>query len=189
MSMIAQEPDGEMPLDRWLAGYIRDVPDHPRPGVLFKDYSALLAEPRAFAAAVDFLAELCSRRRATKVAGLEARGFLLGTPVAVRCELGFVPVRKKGKLPGRTLSRAYELEYGSDVIEIQQDALGPRDRVIVLDDVLATGGTALAAASLIAETGAQVVSVAVLLELGALSGRRRMERDLAGVPLDALITA
>ncbi|MFH8349958.1 adenine phosphoribosyltransferase [Streptomyces sp. NPDC018045] len=180
---------GALPLDKWLAGYIRDVRDHPYPGVLFKDYAALLAEPAAFTALVDALADVCDRRGATRVVGLEARGFLLGAPVAVRCGLGFTAIRKRGKLPGKTLRRVYELEYGTDEFELQCDVLGPKDRVVVVDDVLATGGTALAAASLVAEAGATVVGVAFMLELRALSGRRRLARDLDGVSVDAVINA
>lgn len=178
-----------MPLAAWLAGYIRDVPDHPYPGVLFKDYASLLADPRAFTALVDALADVCRRREATMVVGLEARGFLLGAPVAVRSGLGLAVIRKSGKLPGKTFRRVYELEYGTDEFELQCDALGPKDRVVVVDDVLATGGTALAAASLVAEAGADVVGVAFMLELVALSGRRRLARDLDGVPVDAVINA
>ncbi|MET9513937.1 adenine phosphoribosyltransferase [Streptomyces sp. NPDC002994] len=171
-----------------LLSRIRDVPDYPKPGVMFKDITPLLADPVAFTALTDALAELCVRCGATKIVGLEARGFILAAPVAVRAGLGFIPVRKAGKLPGATLSQAYELEYGTAEIEIHAEDLADGDRVIVIDDVLATGGTAEASLELIRRAGAQVAGVAVLMELGFLGGRGRLEPALRGAPLDALIT-
>jgi len=150
---------------------IRDVPDYPQPGVLFKDITPLLGDHEAFAAVVD---ELSAGLEVDKVVGIEARGFILAAPVAYRCGAGFVPVRKKGKLPAETLSAAYDLEYGSAVIEVHRDAFGPGDRVLIVDDVLATGGTAAAAVELIRSTGAEVVGVSVLLELAFLKGRSRL---------------
>jgi adenine phosphoribosyltransferase len=170
-----------------LLARIRDVPDYPQPGVMFKDITPLLADPVAFNALVDALAELCRRHAATKVVGLEARGFILAAPAAARAHLGFVPVRKAGKLPGETLGQTYELEYGTAEIEVQTDAFAPHDRVLVIDDVLATGGTAEASLQLVRRAGAQVVGVAVLLELGFLGGRERLAPTLAGASLDALI--
>ncbi len=137
-----------------LLSRIRDVPDYPKPGVMFKDITPLLADPVAFTALTDALAELCVRCGATKVVGLEARGFILAAPVAVRAGLGFIPVRKAGKLPGATLSQAYELEYGTAEIEIHAEDLTDGDRVMVIDDVLATGGTAEASLELIRRAGA-----------------------------------
>lgn len=151
-----------------LLSRIRDVADYPKPGVMFKDITPLLADPVAFTALTDSLAELCVRHGATKIVGLEARGFILAAPVAVRAGLGFVPVRKAGKLPGATLSQAYELEYGTAEIEIHAEDLAPDDRIMVIDDVLATGGTAEASLELIRRAGAQVAGVAVLMELGFL---------------------
>lgn len=171
-----------------LLSRIRDVADYPKPGVMFKDITPLLADPVAFTALTDALAELCVRHGATKVVGLEARGFILAAPVAVRAGLGFVPVRKAGKLPGATLSQSYELEYGSAEIEIHAEDLDAGDRIMVIDDVLATGGTAEASLELIRRAGAQVAGVAVLMELGFLAGRARLEPGLAGAPLEALIT-
>ncbi|MGP3980255.1 adenine phosphoribosyltransferase [Streptomyces sp. KR80] len=171
-----------------LASRIRDVPDYPKPGVMFKDITPLLADPSAFGALTDALAELCARHGATKVVGLEARGFILAAPVAIRSGLGFVPVRKAGKLPGATLSQAYELEYGTAEIEVHAEDLAPGDRIMVIDDVLATGGTAEASLQLIRRAGAQVAGVAVLMELGFLAGRARLEPALEGAPLEALIT-
>ncbi|PGH51397.1 adenine phosphoribosyltransferase [Streptomyces sp. Ru87] len=171
-----------------LADRIRDVPDYPKPGVVFKDITPLLADPVAFGALTDALAELCVRYGATKVVGLEARGFILAAPVAVRAGLGFVPVRKAGKLPGATLGQAYELEYGTAEIEIHAEDLTPEDRIMVIDDVLATGGTAEASLALIRRAGAEVAGLAVLMELGFLEGRKRLEPALSGAPLEALLT-
>lgn len=171
-----------------LLSRIRDVPDYPEPGVLFKDITPLLADPAAFTALTDALTEITERHGATKVVGLEARGFILAAPVAVRAGLGFVPVRKAGKLPGATLGQTYELEYGSAEIEVHAEDLSAGDRVMVIDDVLATGGTAEAALKLIRRAGADVAGVAVLMELGFLDGRNRLASALAGAPLEALIT-
>ncbi|MFJ3711846.1 MULTISPECIES: adenine phosphoribosyltransferase [unclassified Streptomyces] len=171
-----------------LLSRIRDVQDYPKPGVVFKDITPLLADPEAFTALTDALAELCLRHGATKIVGLEARGFILAAPVAIRAGLGFIPVRKAGKLPGATLSQRYDLEYGSAEIELHAEDLGADDRVMVIDDVLATGGTAEASLELIRRAGAQVTGVAVLMELGFLAGRARLEPALRGAPLDALIT-
>ncbi|MEU3187415.1 adenine phosphoribosyltransferase [Streptomyces sp. NPDC006923] len=171
-----------------LLSRIRDVADYPKPGVLFKDITPLLADPKAFTALTDVLAGLCGEHGATKVVGLEARGFILAAPVAVRAGLGFIPVRKAGKLPGATLSQDYELEYGSAALEVHAEDLQHGDRVIVIDDVLATGGTAGAALELVRRAGADVVGVAVLMELGFLGGRTRLEPALRGAPLEALIT-
>ncbi|APE20501.1 MULTISPECIES: adenine phosphoribosyltransferase [Streptomyces] len=171
-----------------LLSRIRDVPDYPKPGVLFKDITPLLADPEAFTALTDALAGLCSAHGATKIVGLEARGFILAAPVAVRAGLGFIPVRKAGKLPGATLRQAYELEYGTAEIEVHAEDLAAGDRVMVIDDVLATGGTAEASIELIRRAGAEVAGVAVLMELGFLPGRARLEPALNGAPLTALIT-
>ncbi|WP_031515346.1 adenine phosphoribosyltransferase [Streptomyces sp. NRRL F-5123] len=171
-----------------LLAHIRDVPDYPEPGVMFKDITPLLADPGAFGALVEALAELCARHGATKVVGLEARGFILAAPAAVRAGVGFVPVRKAGKLPGAVHGQAYQLEYGTAEIEVHTDAFAPDDRVLVIDDVLATGGTAEAGVALIRQAGATVAGLAVLLELSFLGGRERLLPALGGAPLDALIT-
>ncbi|MFD9222859.1 adenine phosphoribosyltransferase [Streptomyces sp. NPDC060064] len=172
----------------FLLSRIRDVPDYPKPGVMFKDITPLLADPEAFTAMTDALAGFCVRHGATKIVGLEARGFILAAPVAVRAGLGFIPVRKAGKLPGATLSQAYELEYGTAEIEVHAEDLQSGDRVMVIDDVLATGGTAEASLELIRRAGADVAGVAVLMELGFLDGRARLEPALRGAPLETLIT-
>ncbi|GAA1174914.1 adenine phosphoribosyltransferase [Streptomyces hebeiensis] len=171
-----------------LLSRIRDVADYPKPGVVFKDITPLLADPKAFTALTEALAETCVRHGATKIIGLEARGFILAAPVAVRAGVGFIPVRKAGKLPGATLAQAYELEYGTAEIEVHAEDLEAGDRVLVIDDVLATGGTAEASLELVRRAGADVVGVAVLMELAFLKGRERLEPALHGAPLEALIT-
>ncbi|MEU3243042.1 adenine phosphoribosyltransferase [Streptomyces sp. NPDC006875] len=170
-----------------LLSRIRDVADYPEPGVVFKDITPLLADPVAFEALTGAFAEIAVRTGATKIVGLEARGFILGAPVAVRAGLGFIPVRKAGKLPGATLAQAYDLEYGSAEIEVHAEDLDADDRVLVVDDVLATGGTAEASLQLVRRAGAAVAGVAVLMELGFLGGRSRLEPALADAPLEALL--
>lgn len=157
-----------------LLSRIRDVADYPKPGVMFKDITPLLADPVAFNALVDALAALAARHGADKVVGLEARGFILAAPAAARAGLGFVPVRKAGKLPGATLGQAYELEYGTAEIEVHQDAFSAGDRVLVIDDVLATGGTAKATVDLVRKAGGKVIGVAFLIELDFLNGRSKL---------------
>lgn len=174
-------------IEELLLSRIRDVADYPEPGVTFKDITPLLADPAAFTALTDALAAVAERTGATKVVGLEARGFILGAPVAVRAGLGFIPVRKAGKLPGATLGQAYELEYGSAEIEVHAEDLSADDRVLIVDDVLATGGTAEASIELIRRAGAEVAGLAVLMELGFLSGRTRLQPTLADAPLEALL--
>jgi adenine phosphoribosyltransferase len=155
-----------------LRKLIRDVPDYPQPGVVFKDITPLLADAAGFAATIEALA--ADHDAIDKVAGIEARGFILAAPVACRLGVGFVPVRKKGKLPGPTYSETYELEYGTATVEVHVDAFRPGERVLMIDDVLATGGTAAATAQLIRRSGAEVVSLDVLIELGFLGGRSRL---------------
>ncbi|MEV5734040.1 adenine phosphoribosyltransferase [Streptomyces sp. NPDC003388] len=170
-----------------LLSRIRDVADYPEPGVMFKDITPLLADPEAFSALTGALARTAAETGATKIVGLEARGFILGAPVAVRAGLGFIPVRKAGKLPGATLRQAYDLEYGSAEIEVHAEDLASGDRVLIVDDVLATGGTAEAAIRLIQRAGAEVSGLAVLMELGFLGGRTRLEPALGEAPLSALL--
>lgn len=174
-------------IEELLLSRIRDVADYPEPGVMFKDITPLLADPAAFTALTDALAEIAANTGATKVVGLEARGFILGAPVAVRAGLGFIPVRKAGKLPGATLGQAYDLEYGSAEIEVHAEDLSADDRILIVDDVLATGGTAEASIELIRRAGAEVAGLAVLMELGFLLGRSRLEPTLGGAPLEALL--
>ena len=169
-------------LTRLITTLVRDVPDYPQAGVVFKDITPLLADGKAFAAVIEVLAETYGP--VDKVAGIEARGFILAAPVACRLGAGFVPIRKKGKLPGVTFAEEYDLEYGTATIEVLTDAFAPAERVLVIDDVLATGGTARATADLVQRAGAQVTGLAVLLELSFLNGRAR----LADLPVTALLT-
>jgi adenine phosphoribosyltransferase len=169
-----QAPSSSEDLAEVLATRILDVPDYPKPGIVFKDITPLLADPGAFAAVVDVLADQARASGATKVAGLEARGFILAAPVALAAGIGFVPVRKAGKLPRVTYQATYELEYGTATLEVHRDAFAPDERVLLVDDVLATGGTAVAAATLVRACGAVPVGLAVLMELGFLGGRARV---------------
>jgi adenine phosphoribosyltransferase len=155
-----------------LESGIRDVPDYPRPGIVFKDITPLLADGPAFAAIIGALAD--GTEGVTKVAGIEARGFILAAPVAYVLGAGFVPVRKQGKLPAATYAQSYELEYGEATLEVHADVFGPEDRVLIVDDVLATGGTAAATAELVRRTGATVAGIVVLLEIGFLAGRGKL---------------
>jgi adenine phosphoribosyltransferase len=158
---------------RQLRELIRDVPDFPKPGIGFKDISPLLQSATGFAAAVDALAA-ASPPGVDVVLGMEARGFIFGAPVALALGAGFVPVRKPGKLPRRTVSESYDLEYGSNTLAVHADAVQPGARVLVVDDVLATGGTVLATAGLVRQLGAELVQVSVLMELAFLGGRGRL---------------
>jgi adenine phosphoribosyltransferase len=157
-------------IEALITGHIRDIQDYPQPGVLFKDITPLLSNEEAFGGIVEALA--ASFGPVDKVVGIEARGFILAAPVAYEIRAGFVPVRKKGKLPSATYAEEYTLEYGSNVLEVHQDAFEPGERVLIVDDVLATGGTARATANLIQRGGAQVVGIAVLMELSFLKGRQ-----------------
>jgi adenine phosphoribosyltransferase len=169
-------------LTRLITSRIRDVPDYPQPGVVFKDITPLLADGAAFNAVIDALA--ATYGPVDKVAGIEARGFILAAPVASRLGVGFVPIRKQGKLPGATFAQEYALEYGTATIEVLTDAFGPADRVLVIDDVLATGGTARASVDLVERSGAKVAGISVLLELSFLVGRAK----LTDLPVTALVT-
>ena len=169
-------------LGQLITTRVRDIPDYPQRGVVFKDITPLLGDGQAFRAVVEALAAMYGP--VDKVAGIEARGFILAAPVACRLGAGFVPIRKKGKLPGTTFAQDYDLEYGTATIEVLTDAFAPADRVLVIDDVLATGGTARATADLVQRTGAQVAGFAVLLELSFLNGRAK----LPDLPVSALLT-
>jgi adenine phosphoribosyltransferase len=170
----------------WLKDHIRDVPDFPQPGVVFKDLTPLLAHAQAFASAVKAIALPFEVAGITKVVGIEARGFILAAPVAVILGAGFIPVRKLGKLPWRTEVASYDLEYGSDSLEIHDDAILPGDRVLVVDDVIATGGTASATVELVRRLGGDVVGLGFLVELGFLGGRSRL-LDGGVVAADAIL--
>lgn len=169
-----------MDLKRW----IREVPDFPKPGIQFKDITPLLQDGGAFRAAIDALAARLGPLRPEVVVGPEARGFVFGSALAYRLGLGIVPVRKRGKLPSKTLSVTYDLEYGQDELQIHADAIRPGQRVAIVDDLLATGGTIGATTRLVEEAGGHVVGLGFLIELGFLEGRRRLDR----YPVHSLIT-
>ncbi len=161
----------------WLKAHVRDIPDYPRSGVVFKDITPLLAAPDAFAAVVDAVAAPFAGMQIDKVLGIEARGFVFAAPVAYHHAAGFVPVRKAGKLPWKIEREEYELEYGTDLLEIHHDAIVPGERVLIVDDVLATGGTAAATLRLAERLGGEVVGLAFFIELGFLHGRERLPED------------
>jgi adenine phosphoribosyltransferase len=181
-SGVSAGPAADAELVSLIRERIRDIPDYPRQGVLFKDITPLLADGPAFRRVIAALAE--GHGGVDKVAGIEARGFILAAPVASLLGSGFVPIRKQGKLPAATYAESYALEYGTATIEVHQDAFQPGERVLLIDDVLATGGTAAASAELIARSGATIAGIVVLLELGFLSGRSR----LPGLPVSALLS-
>jgi len=154
---------------------IRDVPDFPEPGIVFKDITPLLADPIAFSTIIDLIVVHFGRGNVDKVVAIEARGFILGAPVAYHFGAGVIPVRKAGKLPHETVDESYTLEYGTASLEIHRDAVRPGERVLIVDDVLATGGTAKAAASLVERIGGEVCGIACLIELGFLQGRAKLD--------------
>jgi adenine phosphoribosyltransferase len=168
----------------WIGGLIRDIPDFPSPGVVFKDITPLLADPAGLGAVVDALAEAFAGADVDKVVGIEARGFVVAAPIAVRLGAGFVPVRKVGKLPWTTHFEDYDLEYGTDRLEIHQDAIAPGEHVLIIDDVMATGGTAAAAARLVEALGGTVAGLGFLIELAFLGGAQRLD----GRPHVSLLT-
>ena len=172
-------------MTRDLRAAIRTIPDYPKPGILFRDITTLLGDPAAFREAVDALVEPWSGAGISKVAGIEARGFILGGAVAHRLGAGFVPIRKKGKLPHTTVSIAYTLEYGTDEMEIHADALVAGERVLLVDDLIATGGTAEGAVKLLRQLRADVVAACFVIDLPELGGARTIEA--LGVPVRALV--
>ena len=182
MTVVASDVDEDGSLTH-VVGLVRDVPDFPHPGILFKDITPVFADARAFTTVATELAACVEE--ADAVAGIEARGFLLGAAVALVAGVGVVPIRKAGKLPRVAASRTYELEYGTATLELPAETVAPGARVFVVDDVLATGGTAAATCALLADAGAEVIGFGALLELTALSGRD----VLAPVPVHALLRA
>ena len=168
-----------------LAASIRSIPDYPKPGIIFRDITTLLGNPRAFRRAVDELVQPYAGLKIDKIAGAEARGFILGGAVAHQLSAGFVPIRKKGKLPRDTVRVAYSLEYGVDEMEMHRDAVEPGEKVILVDDLIATGGTAVAATQLLRQMGAEVVSACFVIDLPDLGGRKKLE-DL-GVDVRTLV--
>lgn len=158
-----------------LKAIIRDVPDFPKKGIMFKDITTLLKDSRAFNEAITKLVAHFENREFDYIVGIEARGFIIGAPMALALQKGFIPIRKPGKLPAETISESYELEYGSNTIEMHRDALQPGDRVLLIDDLLATGGTIKAAVDLIEKLGAEVVGLGFLMELSFLDGREKLQ--------------
>lgn len=175
MSMVSRDE---------IESAIRNVPDFPKPGIQFKDITPVLADGRLFAGAMDLLLDGVGRQEVDKVVGIDARGFIFAAAAAARLGCGFVPVRKKGKLPWRTHEESYDLEYGSATVAVHVDAVRPGERVLLLDDLLATGGTASATVSLLGKLGAQLVGIRFLIELSFLDGRRR----LGSAPVQSLVT-
>ena len=168
-----------------IADLIRSIPDYPKAGGIFRDITTLLQNPAGFRRAVDELVQPFAGSDISSVAGIEARGFILGGAVAHQLSVGFVAVRKKGKLPWQTMSQTYQLEYGTDEIEIHIDSIAPGDRVLIVDDLIATGGTAHATANLIREAGAEVIGASFVIDLPDLGGRKKLEA--IGVPVRTLI--
>lgn len=173
-----------MDLEKLIRERIRDVPDYPKPGIVFKDITPLLGDHAAFTHVVDAVVAHYGRGSVDKIAGIEARGFMLAAPVAYHFGAGLVPIRKKGKLPWETFERSYDLEYGTETIEVHRDAFQPGERVLIVDDVLATGGTAQAAVDLVRQGGGDIVGLSVLMELAFLQGRAR----LGNLDIHALVT-
>ena len=168
-----------------LVERIRTIPDYPKPGIMFRDITTLLNDPVGFRKTVDELVQPYAGQRIDKVAAIEARGFILGGAVAHQLSIGFIPVRKKGKLPWKTIGQDYELEYGTDRMEIHIDAVKPGEKVLIVDDLIATGGTAEAAAKLIRQAGGEVVGSAFIIDLPDLGGAKRLKK--LGVPVRTLV--
>ncbi|MET3855515.1 adenine phosphoribosyltransferase [Rhizobium sp. OAE497] len=168
-----------------LAASIRSITDYPKPGIIFRDITTLLGNPRAFRRAVDELVQPYAGLKVDKIAGMEARGFILGGAVAHQLSAGFVPIRKKGKLPHETVRIAYSLEYGVDEMEMHRDAVQPGEKVILVDDLIATGGTAVGATKLLRQIGAEVVGACFVIDLPDLGGRKKLEE--LGVDVHTLV--
>lgn len=166
-----------------LRPFIREIPDFPKPGILFKDITTLLRNPTGLKAMIDLFAEKCSDLNPDYIVGMESRGFIVGAPLAYRMNIGFVPVRKPGKLPAEVHSVEYELEYGTDTLEMHRDAVQPGSRILIVDDLIATGGTAGATAKLIEQIGCELVGFAFVIELKDLNGRDRLPQ----VPIVTLV--
>lgn len=164
-----------MPNTRQVKDYIRTIPDFPKPGIMFRDVTTLFLDPRGFRMAIDQLLHPYAGQRFDKVAGLEARGFILGGAIAHQLSVGFVPIRKKGKLPGKTIEQSYQLEYGEATMELHEDSLQAGEKILLIDDLLATGGTAEAGIKLIEKLGAEVIGCGFIIDLPDLGGRAKLE--------------
>ena len=185
MSVMTRSAVLSPPSDYPFANAIRTIPDYPKPGILFRDVTTLLSDRRAFRAAVDALVAPFAGSQVDQVAGIEARGFILGGALSHQLGSGFVPIRKKGKLPHETIRVAYSLEYGLDEMEMHRDAIRPGERVLLTDDLIATGGTAEGAVKLLRELGAEIVAACFVIDLPDLGGRRKLEE--LGVDVRALV--
>ena len=180
--MQGLRPFNQQPVD--LRQFIRDVPDFPKSGILFRDITPMLRDPRGWREVMQQLGRVCDQLKPDLIVGIESRGFIVGTPLAFQQGLGFVPVRKPGKLPGAVIGVDYTLEYGSDRLEIQSDALVDGSRVLLVDDLLATGGTAAASVELIQKAGGKLVGCGFVIELSGLQGRNRLPE---GLPVESLV--
>lgn len=167
-----------------LKSLIRDIPDFPKPGIIYRDITTLLQNPEGLSYVIDYYAKYYSQQKIDYVVGIESRGFIFGAPIAYKLGAGFVPVRKAGKLPADIHSIEYELEYGSDTLEIHQDALQTNSRILIVDDLIATGGTAAASAALIEKLECNLIGFAFVIELLALGGREK----LPSVPIQSMVT-
>jgi len=164
-----------------LKSAVRDIPDFPIPGILFKDISPILSDPALLQHSIDLLVDIVADHSIDKVVGIDARGFIFGAPAALALDAGFVPVRKKGKLPYQTFEESYSLEYGENTLQIHQDAIQPGEKVLIIDDLLATGGTAAATVKLVKKLGAEVINVAFLIELDTLEGRAKIDAPVTSI--------
>jgi len=162
-------------IESYLKDKIRNIPDWPRKGVIFRDITTVLKDPDAFKRAIDGICDILKERDFSSIAAVESRGFIFGATLAYKMGKGFIPIRKPGKLPSETISQSYELEYGKDTLEMHKDAIAKRERVIILDDLIATGGSAQATASLIEQLGGKVDAIVFLIELEFLNGRKKLE--------------
>jgi adenine phosphoribosyltransferase len=181
MSTKTEKANLTLPLSKekedWLKSKIRDIPDFPKPGIVFKDLTTLFSDAQALEFVMDVMAERCKELKPDVIAGIEARGFIFAPTIAYKLGLGFVPIRKPGKLPHKVHKVEYDLEYGTDTIEIHSDAVSHGHRVVLIDDLLATGGTAVAARKLLGLLGANVVGTGFVVELGFLNGREKLAND------------
>lgn len=157
---------------------IRTIPDYPKPGILFRDITSLLLDPEGLALTIGTFVNRYQGKGITKVAGIKARGFLTGAPLAFQLGVGFIPIRKKGKLPSETVSEEYDLEYGKDVIEVHKDSIQPGDKILLMDDLIATGGTMIAAVKLLKKLGAEIYEAGVIIDLPDLGGRKKLQEEL-----------
>ncbi len=180
------QDEHQIPPAQYIREHIRSVPDWPAPGVVFRDITTLLANPRVFRVLIDQFVHRWFDTRPAAIAGLDARGFIIGSVIAYELGVGFVPIRKKGKLPYTTLEETYELEYGSATVEVHTDAVRPGDRVLLVDDLIATGGTMLAGQRLLQRLGAQVLEAAAIVNLPELGGSARLRE--AGLPVFSLVS-